>query len=206
MFLGALSQTLGVSEADLKAHLRNSRKATERPAPKAAAPPQPTRIDQRVLLEELLLVAHLLVDPDLAHTPESAVLEELVHQGLRALASEQLQAVLDGDPRPVDLLLEGLEEGLRQQLEATLRLVQSESAEARRLEFAEKSMVHRGRLARVEEERVQSQLGALAREITARKKQGADAADLVQEHLKLTQQKRALGAARRQKKPTDSLH
>jgi DNA primase len=206
LFLQALSQNLGVPESDLRAHLRGSQKLP--PAAPKTAPTHPTKaIDPRLLLEELLLVAHLLVDPDLARTPESAVLEELAHQGLRGLASEQLQAVLDGAARPTDLLLEGLEANLRQRLEATLRLVQSEPAEVRRPEFVEKSRVHRARLARGEEEILQRELGALAREIKARKVQGDDAADLVQEHLRLTEQKRALATARRQRRSSlTSLH
>jgi DNA primase len=206
LFLQALSQNLGVPENDLRAHLHGARKLAE-PITKPAPIRPPKVIDQRLLLEELLLVAHLLVDPELARTPESAVLEELVHQGLRGLASEQLQAVLDGAPRPNDLLLEGLDEGLRQKLEATVRLVRAESPEARCLEFAEKSKVHRARLARVEEENVQRELGALAHEIKARTTQGGDPSELIQEHLRLTQQKRALGTARRQRKSTPgSVH
>jgi DNA primase len=206
LFLQALSQNLGVPEADLRANLRGTRKLPEAP-PKPEVVRPPAVIDQRLLLEELLLVAHLLVDPDLARTPESAVLEELVHLGLRGLASEQLQAVLDGTPRPNDLLLEGLDDILRQKLERTMRLVHSESPDARGLEFAEKSKAHRTRLARVEEESVQRELGALAREIKARKTQGEDPSELIEEHLRLTQQKRALGTARRLRKPSpNSVH
>jgi DNA primase len=212
LFVQALSRGLGVDERDLRARLGD---APLRAAPPAAgqtaqrpeASPAEKRTSRPVPqkpsgdpLEEIFLVAHLLVEPDLARLPVASTLEELAHAGLRAVAAEQIQATLDGQPRTADEILEGLDARLSASVRQVMRRVLAEPEAARREEFAQKCGVYRQRLAKREEDQIQRQLAALAKEIAAQRRSGRDPAalqPLLDEHMTLTEQKQALAQARR---------
>jgi DNA primase len=220
LFLQVLSQGLGVPEADLRARLGD---APTRPAPpsatgsarrgtpeeagsagrRAEAKGRSTSIDP---IEEIVLVAHLLVEPALARLPDSDVLEELAHAGLRAVAAEQIQAAVDGQPMTADEILEGLDPRLAGRVQQIMRIVLAQPEGARREEFRLKCQGYRQRIARREEEQIQRQLAALGKEISRQQQSGLDAATLqplLDEHLSLTQQKKALAVARRGRTPAE---
>jgi hypothetical protein len=149
-------------------------------------------------IEDCILVAHVLVDPELARLPEAEVLKILLHPGVRALAAEQLQAILDGEARTADEILEGLTLSLAVRIRENMRKVlgEPEASQAFRL----RCQAYQQRLARLEEAQVQEQIVDLGREIAARRKLGWDSSrlqPLLDEHLRLTHQKRALALARR---------
>ncbi|MHB1844039.1 MAG: DNA primase [Deltaproteobacteria bacterium] len=204
LFLTSLSRHLGVSEADLRAKLgepprRALQAAHPPPAPERTRARPASTVAPAVSVEELLLIAHLLVDPELARLPEAAVLEDLGHPGLRALAAEQVEAAIDGQARDADEILEGLDPLLARRIQDLMRVVLSEADSARREEFLQKCRVHGKRLARREEEQLQRQLGEIARRIAELKREGSAAAELAaleEEHLALAGQKRELAGAR----------
>jgi hypothetical protein len=154
-----------------------------------------------LLTEEMLLVAHVLHDPDLARLPQSQELENLEHLGLRALACELLEGVRDGHLAGTDQLLASMAPPVRTQLSGLLERVRRQTARAHREEFIQKCALHLGHLQRREEEQLQEQLRTLAREISARRKSTpADEAtlrELVEEHVRLTELKRSLAAVHR---------
>jgi DNA primase len=214
LFLQVLSEKLGVAEADLRARLGDAPAraappaAQPRPAASAngasngaatagkrsapAAPADP--------IEEIVLVAHLLVEPALARLADSQVLEELPHPGLRAVAAEQIQAAVDGQAMTADEILEGLDPRLAARVQQVMRIVLAQPEGPRREEFRLKCQGYKQRIARREEEQIQRQLAGLAKEIGRLRQGGADPAalqPLLEEHLSLTQQKQALTAARR---------
>ncbi len=217
LFLQVLSQGLGVAEADLRARLGD---APTRPAPTAAAPARPGATPSSASntarrgapaavadpIEEIVLVAHLLVEPALARLPDSDVLEELAHAGLRAVAAEQIQAAVDGQPLTADEILEGLDPRLASRVQQIMRIVLAQPEGPRREEFRLKCQGYRQRIARREEEQIQRQLAALGKEIARQQQSGLDAATLqplLDEHLSLTQQKKALAVARRGRSPAE---
>jgi DNA primase len=215
LFMQVLSQGLGVPEADLRARLGD---APARPVPPAAPPPAAAERStapgaarrgpaaQADPLEELVLVAHLLVEPALARLPDSDVLESLAHPGLRAVAAEQIQAAVDGQPMTADEILEGLDPRLAGRVQQIMRIVLAQPEGSRREEFRLKCQGYRQRLARREEEQIQRQLAALGKEIARQQQSGRDAATLqplLDEHLSLTQQKKALAVARRGRSPAE---
>jgi DNA primase len=218
LFLQVLSQGLGVAEADLRARLGD---APTRATPQAATPaearsnpqsghsgslrraPPAAPVDP---MEEIVLVAHLLVEPTLARLPDSDVMEELAHPGLRAVAAEQIQAAVDGQPMTADEILEGLDPRLAGRVQQVMRIVLAQPEGPRREEFRLKCQGYRQRIARREEEQIQRQLAALAKEIAQQRQSGRDAATLqplLDEHLSLTQQKKALAVARRGRTPVE---
>jgi hypothetical protein len=159
--------------------------------------------DRRLLTEEMLLVAHLLHDPELARLPQSHELESLEHLGLRTVACELLEGIRDGHAAEPEQLLASLSPALQSQLSELLTRVRRQTARSHREEFIQKCALHLGHLQRREEEQLQEQLRALAREISARRKSApADDAglrDLVEEHVRLTELKRSLAAVHRPK-------
>ncbi len=209
LFVQTLSQGLGVDERDLRARLGEAPIRTTKPAPvdaKAPPPRAPGRSAEAKAsaepIEEILLVAHLLVEPDLARLPVASTLEELAHAGLRAVAAEQIQAALDGETRTADEILEGLDARLGGRVRQMMRIVLSQPESSRREEFAQKCRMYRQRLAKREEDQMQRQLAALAKEIADLRKRGRDGAalqPLLDEHLSLTEQKKSLALARRER-------
>jgi DNA primase len=211
LFIAALARGLGVSEDDLRKSLQGQIPAakpvavTPAPAPTAIARGATTaeKPDRRLLTEEMLLLAHLLHDPELARLPQSQELEALEHLSLRALACELLEGVRDGHPPETEQLLAGLSPAVRTQLTGLLERVRRQTARAHREEFIQKCALHLGHLQRREEEQLQEQLRALAREISTRRKSApADDAtllELVDEHVRLTELKRSLAAVHRPK-------
>ncbi|MHB8420333.1 MAG: DNA primase [Myxococcales bacterium] len=210
LFVQSLSRGLGVDERDLRARLGEAplRAPAASPAPptasrEAALPPAPRRAAALASvdpLEEVILVAHLLVEPELARLPPAGILEELAHPGLRAIAAEQIQGVLDGQPRTADEILEGLDAKLASRVRQVMRIVLAQAEGPRRDEFQQKCRFYRQRLAKREEDQIQRQLAALAREITAQRQNGRGPEalqPLLDEHLSLIEQKKALALARR---------
>jgi DNA primase len=221
LFIGALARGLGVSEDDLRRSLQGrspsqssgkgpqksqltspSRTPTIRegePAPQATT--APTKADRRLLTEELLLVAHLLHDPELARLPQSDELESLEDLGLRALACEVLQGIRDDHPADVGQLMAELSPALRSQLSGLLERVRAQAPRAHREEFIQKCALHQAHLERREEEHLQEQLRTLAKEIAVRRKSApsddAELRDLLEEHLRLTELKRSVAAVHR---------
>jgi DNA primase len=217
LFLQVLSQGLGVAEADLRARLGDAPTRAAPPAATKAAPKTNGQADPRAghrapaaaptdPLEEIVLVAHLLVEPTLARLPDSDVMEGLAHPGLRAVAAEQIQAAVDGQPMTSDEILEGLDPRLAARVQQVMRIVLAQPEGPRREEFRLKCQGYRQRIARREEEQIQRQLAALAKEIAQQRQSGRDAATLqplLDEHLSLTQQKKALAVARRGRAPVE---
>jgi DNA primase len=212
LFIGALARGLGVSENDLSRSLQGknpSRSPARSPAapegaPAAVATARATAVpkaDRRLLTEELLLVAHLLHDPELARLPQSDELESLDDLGLRTLACEVLQGVRADQPSDIAQLMVELSPALRAQLSGLLERVRAQAPRAHREEFIQKCALHQAHLERREEEHLQEQLRTLAKEIAARRKNApsddAELRDLLEEHLRLTELKRSVAAVHR---------
>ncbi len=203
LFLQSLSRHLGVAETDLRARLGEPARRPAAPPPPARTAPRPAtppRVPAQVSLEELLLVAHLLVAPELARLPEARALEDLSHPGLRSLAAEQLEAAVDGQARDADEILEGLDPLLARRLQDLMRVVLSEEEPKRREEFRQKCRTHAQRLTRREEEQIERQLGEISRRIGELRRLGGDSTELAaleEEHLALAGQKKELARSRR---------
>jgi DNA primase len=211
LLLGALSRGLGVTESDLSKSLQGKNPAARStPSPPSGgvetrgARPEPDRRGRRLLIEELLLLAHLLHDPDLARLPQSQELEAIEHVGLRAVAAQVMEGVRDGHPTPIAEVLAGLTPALRDQLSELLTRVRLQPARAHREEFIQKCALHRARMERNEEDQLQQQLRALAGEIGVRRRQvppdDPTLRELIDEHVRLTELKRSLAAVHRPKR------
>ncbi len=212
LLMGALSRGLGVSETDLRRSLQGKppvpKSSPSAPADIAGtartARPDSERRGRRLVVEELLLLAHLLHDPELARLPQSQELEAIEHVGLRAVAGQVMEGVRDGHPTRLEEVLSGLASPLREQLSELLARVRLQEAHAHREEFIQKCDLHRARMERREEDLLQEQLRALAGEIGTRRRQvppdDPSLRELIEEHVRLTELKRSLAAVHRPKR------
>ena len=225
LFLRTLSERLGIPEAVLAQTLNKgvlpAREAKvadavpaalprAQPTPQSAPPPpsgqvqpprsaRPTPLNQLVQ-EEALLLAHVIHDPELVRLPQAAELEVLSHLGLRAAAAAFAEAVLDGKPLAQGELLSALDPGLRRLVEELIQRVVKQTPHAHREEFLQRTSLHRLHLSRREGDVLQAQLRELAQRIAEHKRRGelGPALDaLLDEHLRLTEEKQTLSRARR---------
>jgi DNA primase len=209
LLIGALSRGLGVAESELGKRLQGKAPAAKPPPPRAAptggaGQPDADRRARRLQMEELLLLAHLLHDPDLAHLPQSEELQAIEHVGLRQAAAQLMEGLRDGHAVSSGEVLAGLAPALREQLSDLLDRVKGQAPRAHREEFIQKCALHRARMERKEEDQLQEQLRALAGEIGARRRQVSPddptLRELIEEHVRLTELKRSLAAVHRPKR------
>jgi hypothetical protein len=122
--------------------------------------------------------------------------------GLRAAAAALTEAVLDGTPLPKSELLAALDPAVRQRVDELLLRVIRQSPQAHREEFLQRCALHREHLARTEADELQQHLKELAKRIADLKRRdpgGGELDALIDEHLRLTQEKQAFSRARRER-------